>query len=174
MSEPMTPMPMTPMPADPTNDPRLAAGLALIGRTGAKDLTIRYHDDEQPTVWMACASWPRTRDGVEGRHYEAAGGMTPLSAVLRLLELVIDGGRCAHCGRPTAVEADFTAERLLEETFCWYVFDPELATFRRGCEGETEGVLFGIDPRTGAPVGRNDPCPSGSGQKFKRCHGARS
>lgn len=23
-----------------------------------------------------------------------------------------------------------------------------------------------------APVGRNDPCPCGSGQKFKRCHGA--
>ncbi|MBW3659984.1 MAG: SEC-C domain-containing protein, partial [Actinobacteria bacterium] len=23
-----------------------------------------------------------------------------------------------------------------------------------------------------ATVGRNDPCPCGSGQKFKRCHGA--
>ncbi|MGQ0723494.1 MAG: SEC-C metal-binding domain-containing protein, partial [Candidatus Eiseniibacteriota bacterium] len=21
------------------------------------------------------------------------------------------------------------------------------------------------------PVGRNDPCPCGSGQKYKRCHG---
>ena len=29
-------------------------------------------------------------------------------------------------------------------------------------------------PSTAAPmgkVGRNDPCPCGSGQKFKRCHG---
>jgi len=24
----------------------------------------------------------------------------------------------------------------------------------------------------GARVGRNDPCPCGSGKKFKRCHGA--
>lgn len=24
----------------------------------------------------------------------------------------------------------------------------------------------------GAKVGRNEPCPCGSGQKFKRCHGA--
>jgi preprotein translocase subunit SecA len=26
--------------------------------------------------------------------------------------------------------------------------------------------------RTGAKVGRNDPCPCGSGKKYKRCHGA--
>ncbi|MGH9734373.1 MAG: SEC-C metal-binding domain-containing protein [Candidatus Acidiferrales bacterium] len=26
--------------------------------------------------------------------------------------------------------------------------------------------------RTGAKVGRNDPCPCGSGKKYKKCHGA--
>ncbi|MEY2731016.1 MAG: hypothetical protein RL584_2142, partial [Pseudomonadota bacterium] len=25
--------------------------------------------------------------------------------------------------------------------------------------------------REGAKVGRNDPCPCGSGKKFKQCHG---
>jgi preprotein translocase subunit SecA len=25
--------------------------------------------------------------------------------------------------------------------------------------------------RTGAKVGRNDPCPCGSGKKYKKCHG---
>jgi uncharacterized protein YecA (UPF0149 family) len=25
--------------------------------------------------------------------------------------------------------------------------------------------------REGAKVGRNDPCPCGSGKKFKKCHG---
>ena len=29
-----------------------------------------------------------------------------------------------------------------------------------------------IAMRAAAPVGRNDPCPCGSGRKFKRCHGA--
>ena len=29
------------------------------------------------------------------------------------------------------------------------------------------GAAFG-----GAKVGRNDPCPCGSGRKFKKCHGA--
>ena len=28
--------------------------------------------------------------------------------------------------------------------------------------------------RAATPVGRNDPCPCGSGRKFKRCHGAQS
>jgi preprotein translocase subunit SecA len=27
------------------------------------------------------------------------------------------------------------------------------------------------DKTTGAKVGRNDPCPCGSGKKFKHCHG---
>jgi preprotein translocase subunit SecA len=26
--------------------------------------------------------------------------------------------------------------------------------------------------RSSAKVGRNDPCPCGSGKKFKKCHGA--
>ena len=29
-------------------------------------------------------------------------------------------------------------------------------------------------PMPGAPVGRNDPCPCGSGKKYKKCHGAGS
>jgi len=28
--------------------------------------------------------------------------------------------------------------------------------------------------RAGAKVGRNDPCPCGSGKKYKKCHGANS
>jgi preprotein translocase subunit SecA len=28
--------------------------------------------------------------------------------------------------------------------------------------------------RTGEKVGRNDPCPCGSGKKYKKCHGAES
>ncbi len=32
--------------------------------------------------------------------------------------------------------------------------------------------LPSLDVTLGAGVGRNDPCPCGSGRKFKRCHGA--
>lgn len=34
------------------------------------------------------------------------------------------------------------------------------------------GPLGNVEAMMGT-VGRNDPCPCGSGQKFKRCHGAR-
>ena len=39
-----------------------------------------------------------------------------------------------------------------------------------------EGVAVAEDEaaqpmRRGAKVGRNDPCPCGSGKKFKHCHG---
>jgi len=39
--------------------------------------------------------------------------------------------------------------------------------------GEVPGVIGRRDPIRHAPkIGRNDPCPCGSGRKYKRCHGA--
>lgn len=162
---------------DPGDDPRIPAAIALLGNTQARGVTIGYVDaaDEpglEQTLWYAQASWVHERDGVPGTYWEAAGGMTPWKALYRLLEHVLDGGQCAHCGRPAGVEEDFRARLPLPEHVCWYVFDPETKMFRRSCEGETTGMAFGRDPRTGAKVGRNDPCPCGSGEKFKRCHGA--
>ena len=31
--------------------------------------------------------------------------------------------------------------------------------------------LTGIEIHPGAKIGRNDPCPCGSGKKYKHCHG---
>ena len=133
-------------------DPRFIAAIDLTRRTGAKGFQIRYSDDEQPVVWIAVADY---RKG-----HEAAAALDPLQAVLRLVETLLDGGLCVHCKRRSAVSHDWNRELPLAEHICWYVYDPELQTFRRSCEGE-------------AKVERNDPCPCGSGKKFKRCHGAR-
>ena len=43
----------------------------------------------------------------------------------------------------------------------------EPAEARGGMDGEVQTVR-----REGKKVGRNDPCPCGSGKKYKRCHGA--
>lgn len=144
-------------------DPRFVAAIELIGRTGGSQFQLRYSDDDEPTVWMAVGRWPYGS--------EAAAALDPLRAVLRLLDQVVDGGTCAHCGKPSGVTDDFSSDMPMAEVFCWYVFDPELAVFRRSCEGETEGRKFGRDA-DGRIVGRNDPCPCRSGKKFKRCHGA--
>lgn len=113
--------------SSPATDDRFVAAVELIGRTGAAEFQVRYTDDEQPVVWICAAKW---KD-----HWEAAGGMTPLQAAIRLLEAVIDGGQCAHCKRPSGVSDDFSQTMPLDALVCWYVYDPELKTFRRGCEG---------------------------------------
>lgn len=146
-------------------DPRFIAGVDLLGRAGMKNLSIRFQDDDEPVVWIVCV-------GLRSGGYEAAGALDPVTAMMRLLVEIMDGAStCTHCGKPTAVEPDFTKQTLMEDTFCWYVYDPENETFRRSCEGETTGRQYGMT-HDGKVVGRNDPCPCGSGKKWKRCHGA--
>lgn len=110
-------------------DPRLVAAVGLIGRTGAKGFQLRYSDDEQPMLWMALADYPT------GQH-EVAAALTPLRAVLRLCEALIDGGQCTHCRRPAGFEPDSLDAMPMDVLACWYQWDPELSTFRRGCEGD--------------------------------------
>jgi hypothetical protein len=112
----------------PEAEQRLNAGIALIGRTGAQVFQLRYSDDEEPTIWMAVSQ--------HGDHYETAAAMDPVRAVLRLAEALIDGGTCTHCGRPAGLEPDHSEDMPLDNLFCWYQYDPELKTYRRGCEGD--------------------------------------
>jgi preprotein translocase subunit SecA len=52
--------------------------------------------------------------------------------------------------------------------------------FQRKKQRELEAASFAgagdtsqpTQRRTGEKVGRNDPCPCGSGKKYKKCHGA--
>jgi len=125
-------------------DPRFVAAAKLIERTGARSFQIRYSDDEEPTVWMAVAEYhvgpsgkPVAKNKPGRKTFEAAGGMTPLAAVLRLLDELLDGGECQWCHRPTGVTDDWQADMPLADVVCWYQFDPETESFRRACEGDT-------------------------------------
>lgn len=118
------------MPAPDLKEPLLMASLDLIGRTGAKGVQLRYSDDEKPVVWMAVGTY--VRDGRE--IHQVAADLHPARAAFKLCESVIDGGHCVHCDRPTGITEDFDPMPL-SDTICWYQFDPELATFRRACEG---------------------------------------
>ena len=127
---------------DPMNaeDPRFIATMDMIRRTGARSFQIRYSDDEQPIIWMTVGEWlwkdgRPVAEGGEPR-YEAAAALSPLGACVRLLEQIMDGGMCEHCGKMTSVEVNFTAHTFAEEHICWYVYDPELNVFRRSCEGD--------------------------------------
>lgn len=110
------------------DDARFLATIDLIRRTGATEFQIRYHDDEQPVVWMAVAG---TKDG-----WEVDAALNPLKAVWRLVERLVDGGMCRHCSRPAGVSDNWESGMPLSDVICWYIYDPELKTFRRSCEGD--------------------------------------
>lgn len=105
-------------------DERFAPAVAMLGRTGAAEFQVRYCDEEKPVLWMAAARWHG--------HWEAAAALTPVQAVFRLCDEVIDGGTCTHCQRPTGFEPSLDAMPL-NELVCWYQFDPSTKTFARGC-----------------------------------------
>ena len=124
----------------PEAEARLAAYTQMARRSGATALQIRYSDDRQPTVWMAVAELHPTI--IEGRKIAGRGearfvvgaGLEPVAALYRLLEDMVDGSFCVHCSRPTGITDDFEPDMPLEDRICWYRWDPELATIRRGCE----------------------------------------
>jgi len=75
-------------------DPKFIGGVDMVRRTGSIAFQIRYSDDEEPTVWVAVATHNISADGMPAPRemggeiqHTAAGGLTPLSAVLRLCDL---------------------------------------------------------------------------------------
>ena len=127
------------------DEKRLHAGVELIRRTGAESVATRY-DDEPPTIWIAVAAYPTG-------HHDVAAGLDPLTAVMRLCEHLVDGGTCTHCGRPTAFENSLNSQPLAD-VICWYQFDPELSTYRRGCEAEIPRASHTTSP---APTTEETP-----------------
>lgn len=122
-------------------DPRFIALVDVVRRTGAAEVQIRYDEEQQPIVWVAVAGYRvhggRPRSTGKVNHWKAAGAIDPLGAVYRLAEEAIDGGHCTHCQRPTGITDDWTVTMPLDDLVCWYVYDPEMQTFRRSCEGDS-------------------------------------
>lgn len=117
------------------------AAVDLLRRTGASTFEIRYTDDNEPVVWVAVSGYhtdKRGRPVATGKpnRYEAAAALTPELAIYRLADQLLDGGgQCQHCHRPTGVAHDL-GDMPHSAAVCWYQYDPELATYRRGCEGD--------------------------------------
>lgn len=105
---------------------KFLAALDMVKRTSALQFQLRWSDDEEPVIWIAVAIY---KGGAE-----TDASLNPLRAVLRLLERVCDGGKCTHCNRPTGLDPDSLETMPLNDLVCWYQYDPELKTFRRGCE----------------------------------------
>jgi hypothetical protein len=122
-------------------DPRFTAAIDLIRRNGAREVQLRYDDEQNPIVWVAVAGFSIINGKPSGRGkinaHQAGGGLDPLTAIFALCRACLDRrGKCTHCDRNTMFDETFEAQPL-ENFYCWYQWDPELETFRRGCEGST-------------------------------------
>jgi preprotein translocase subunit SecA len=51
---------------------------------------------------------------------------------------------------------------------------PRITSRRQGTPGRqnSQRAISHSAPRSFGRIGRNDPCPCGSGKKYKKCHGA--
>jgi preprotein translocase subunit SecA len=82
-----------------------------------------------------------------------------------------DGQPSEHAPVPIQTRAPSTTIDELELEF-QRKKKRELEMARQAGAGESTN---GSGPRTtGEKVGRNDPCPCGSGKKYKKCHGAQA
>lgn len=116
-------------------DPRFVAALKQLERTGMAEFNVGFTNDEQdgPVVWWAQVVYTKAKTPQTEGH-ESAGGTTPLIAIIRLLEYVVDGSTCTHCGRVAGVETEWRVSLPFGDAVCWYQYDPETEEFRRGCE----------------------------------------
>jgi preprotein translocase subunit SecA len=87
------------------------------------------------------------------------------------MEMDGDGMTAGHAPVPIQTRAPSTTIDELEREF-QRKKKRELEMARQAGSGESAN---GSGPRvTGDKVGRNDPCPCGSGKKYKKCHGAQA
>ena len=112
---------------------RFTAGVDLIGRDGSKQFEFRLSEPEtpgSPEVFVCLAEF-------SDQVWAVGGGISPNQAMDNLLDYLIDGGKCQHCGRTTGVVHEPGDPGDFAAPICWYAYDPELKTYRRSCEGET-------------------------------------
>jgi len=111
------------------DDPKFLAGIDLLKRTGMTGCRIAHSAEEEgdPVIWHVTGTWGKAT-------HECCAAMHPVEALMRLCEQVIDGGICSHCTKQTIFVHDTFEVGYLQKVGCVYAFDPELRTFRRGCE----------------------------------------
>ncbi|MGB9072265.1 MAG: preprotein translocase subunit SecA [Terriglobales bacterium] len=119
--------------------------------------TVRY------LYLMQILERPADSGALPGGRPEGPSGQGPEAGV----PAVITGGRGGGNGRPPRQVA--TSVDDIEETF-QRKKKRELEQARMAGAGDMQTVQQVV--RSGEKIGRNDPCPCGSGKKYKKCCGA--
>jgi len=106
---------------------KLAAGMEVIGRTGAEFTQVRFCDEDEPTLWMAYARYP---DGGQ----QVAAALDLEEAVMRLCAQLINGGSCRHCHRGTGFTPRGLTTAVLDlSDICLTFWDDDAQAFTQAC-----------------------------------------
>jgi hypothetical protein len=82
---------------------------------------------------------------------------------------ILGSAQCLQLAKNLAeLQRDDEAAHLLERIVAAHPARQEAAQLLRGLRGPRSPA----EPAGAKPPGRNDPCPCGSGRRFKSCHGA--
>jgi hypothetical protein len=103
--------------------------------------------------------------------YEAGWGVPAVSVRSDGWEDIGLGARqdlVAHVAAARAVQLERFARARASNPAGWRAIDKAAARITR----EPEPIFAPQPKRTVQSISRNDPCPCGSGRKYKRCHGA--
>ncbi len=154
---------VTPLFDEWTDEAR--AELMKAGQLPAEDVMVLQTGCLWGQGFQACVEdfaedWPSPDDADNSAQAEAYDMMTQLIACLSLSpedEVYKDFAASQWRGDPP------TRDELLDEV-CYAVQDLRLYWLDHGPKPEQR--IVGLKP------GRNDPCPCGSGKKYKKCHGA--
>ena len=84
-------------------------------------------------------------------------------ALTRILLLALPKSTCDEHLKELFPDENLGRDELIDEA-CWAVQDLRMYWLDHAPKPETR--------RVEAAPGRNDPCPCGSGKKYKKCHGA--
>ena len=134
--------------------------MQIIGPDGKPIETAEQMPPRRPSGPQALPSSPA------GQPRRLAPGQASLP-----MDLNGDGQAQEHAPVPIHTRAPSTTIDELEKEF-QRKKKRELEQARQAGAGESTN---GSGPRmTGEKVGRNDPCPCGSGKKYKKCHGAQA
>jgi hypothetical protein len=117
-----------------------------------------------------------TRDQALFSYALAVPGKTTAKSVLKLMEKIeeLAGGLSLAETETvgTALDTRLDREGLPPIFFPEGEDEEHEHVHGPGCEHDHEVDLAPIEPAKSDKVGRNDPCPCGSGKKYKKCHGA--
>jgi preprotein translocase subunit SecA len=129
-----------------------------------EDMMQRFQEETVRILYlMQILERPPDSGTMPGGHPEGPTGQGPESGVPSL----ITGGRGGGNGRPPRQIA--TSVDDIEEAF-QRKKKRELEQARMAGAGDMQTVQQIV--RSGEKIGRNDPCPCGSGKKYKKCCGA--